>query len=157
VERSGYCPDAEREPTEYLCPIAESHIEVFLSRDPFKTHQPYLINDVGQLPIDQYFNTPERIQKLGLSRVLMVPVDTQGSDCENYFLNIYFKDGATSLVDSESVISTISLKAAALLMSSFDVKRSEIGRAFERLAISTSGRLHDLLPDVVKKVLPSAI
>lgn len=157
VERAGFVPAPKEEPTEYLCEIKGSHIEVFLEREPFESFDPWFIPNVADLPVDPSFNTPERIDSMRLSSSLMIPLRVDDSGFEKYFLNIYFERDDVNLESEENTIEAISLKTAAIVMSSVDQLRAEISRKFIEVSRHSVGDIETFFEEVITAIVPVAV
>ena len=157
VERAGYVPDPCEEETEYLCPIAGSHIDWFLEQKPFSNMQAVHIPNVSELPQDFWFNTRKRIEELSLVSSWMIPLDTKQSDTERYFLNIYFDPERLELHHAENTVEAIKLKTSAIVMSALEVKKAKLGDEFQISTARAEGELFRIIEDSVTAILPKFI
>lgn len=157
IDRVGYDPDPNQDRTEYFCPVASTHIELFLKRDPFSDFQPWHIPSVSDLPQDEYFNTQDRIDAERLSSAYMIPLDVSSQGLENYFLNIYFDETKVNLASQRTAIEAISLKTSAIVMSAIDQGRSETDELLQAVSRDCVGSIEDFLEKITIKVLPNAI
>lgn len=153
-ERFGYRPDPRTQPNEYFCPISGSHIELFLSAEPFKNFTPFIIDDIKNLKEDHFFNTNEKISALCLTSSLMIPLNTSESICDSHFLNIYFDKSKIDPSALQSPIPIIAKKLAAIVMSRFEQRRGSTGRRFQEIASEAAGDVAKLASCVVSELLP---